>query len=462
MKRFNSALSVAVFVVGDLMAVAGSYILGYLVRILLWHGAGTAVTDALPLGMLLGKAYLLIAYPFVFAYEGLYTKRLTGWEETRRCFRGMFVATAVVTILLFMVRFWIVSRIVVLLALVFGILAVPLVRALLKRLLVASGVRRQSLTLVGGGEPGRLFERELARNRAMGYAVVERLDRQAPDESVETLLNRAQAEDGSLLVVVSDSFNAEEMKAIFKHAECTFADLLVVPNAALLQSSAAEIEQVGSLLVMKYRYNLLRPLNTFTKRAFELAVSGLLTVLVAPLFGGLSFLVHASSPGPVFFRQPRIGRDRRLFSCLKFRTMYQDAEQRLDELLHANPAVRQEWERYARITDDPRVTPVGRFLRRFSIDELPQLWNVLRGEMALVGPRPYLPSESDKVGEYLDTIVRVRPGMTGLWQVSGRTALPFAERTILDEYYIKNWSLWMDFSIILRTIRAVLSGRGAY
>jgi lipopolysaccharide/colanic/teichoic acid biosynthesis glycosyltransferase len=142
--------------------------------------------------------------------------------------------------------------------------------------------------------------------------------------------------------------------------------------------------------------------------------------------------------------------------------MYVDAEKRLPELLDGDAAARDEYERYARITRDPRVTPIGRFLRRFSLDELPQLWNVLRGDMALVGPRPYLPDEAGKVGAYLDTIVRVRPGMTGLWQVSGRAELPFRERNVLDEYYIRNWSLWMDLSIVVRTLRAVTGGRGAY
>jgi Undecaprenyl-phosphate galactose phosphotransferase WbaP len=195
---------------------------------------------------------------------------------------------------------------------------------------------------------------------------------------------------------------------------------------------------------------------------FELVGTLPLLVLLSPLFLVVALLVRFSSRGPVLFRQRRIGRGRRLFDCLKFRTMYQDSEQRLTDMLAGDEHVRVEWLKYARITNDPRVTPIGRLLRRSSLDELPQLWNVLRGEMAWVGPRPYLPVESDRIGDSLDTIVRVRPGMTGLWQVSGRTSLPFTERLTLDEYYIRNWSLWMDFSILLRTLRAVVSGRGAY
>ena len=278
---------------------------------------------------------------------------------------------------------------------------------------------------------------------------------------VEEALAQAVAPD-AVLAVVSDSFTPDEMRSVLRLAERRFAELLVIPTVALLQSTAAEVEQVGSTLVMKYRYNLLRPVNTFTKNVFELLGTLPLLILLSPLFLLLALLVRLSSSGPVLFRQKRIGRDRRLFDCVKFRTMYQDAEQRLNDMLARDEALRAEWLKYARIPNDPRVTPTGRLLRRFSLDELPQLWNVLRGEMAWVGPRPYLPVESDRIGDSIDTIVRVRPGMTGLWQVSGRTSLPFKERLTLDEYYIRNWSLWMDFSILLRTLRAVLGARGAY
>ncbi len=462
MRRVRESLTAAALVAGDVLAVGLSYVVAYFIRNLILNHGQPPGAQLLPLNMLMEKAYLLAVYPFVFAYEGLYTKRLTGWEETRRYFRGMFISTAFVTILLFMVRFWIVSRVVVLLALVVGIILVPLVRAALNRVLVRVRLRTQPLVLVGSEAAAELFRRELAAHRSLGYDIVELVSRTSADEPVEKLMERSSAHHGATVVVLSDAFAAEELRAIFRLAERRFADLMVVPNAALLQTSAAEIEQVGSVLVMKYRYNLLRPLNTRVKRALELAGSALLLVLFAPLLAVLALLVRFSSPGPVLFRQPRIGRHRKLFDCLKFRTMYADAEERLQVLLRNNPAMREEWERFARITDDPRVTPVGRFLRRYSLDELPQLFNVLRGEMALVGPRPYLPSETSKLGDYLDTITRVRPGLTGLWQVSGRAELPFAERMLLDEYYIRNWSLWMDFSIVLRTVRAVLGARGAY
>jgi len=462
MKRFRTTAAIALLVLGDTLAVGFSYGLAFLLRGVLAGGLSSSHSGILPFPLLAEQSYLLLVYPLVFAYEGLYTKRLAGWEETRRCFRGMFVATAAVAVLFFAVRLWLVSRVAVMLAFALGLALVPLCRVLIKRLLVAVHLNCQPLVVVGSAAGADLFVREIGKHRELGYTVAQRLEPGQDSDLPSRLADRNSVPSGATLVILSESFDAEGLRAVLEVAGRRFADLMLVPNAALLQSSDAEIEQVGNLVVMKYRYNLLRPLNTFTKRAVELVVSGLLFLLLLPLYGLLFLLVRITSSGPVLFRQSRIGRGRRAFTCLKFRTMHPDAERRLDEVLNSNPGVRKEWEMYARITDDPRVTSLGRLLRRYSLDELPQLLNVLAGSMALVGPRPYLPGEAGQIGGCLDTIVRVRPGMTGLWQVSGRAAVPFSERLVLDEYYIRNWSLWLDFSILLRTIGAVVSGRGAY
>lgn len=451
--------AVLLLFISDLAAVLLSFMLGYFVRSLMggdgWH-LSVLVNSLLP------RSYLLFVYPFVFAYEGLYTKRLTDWEERRRCLRGVVIGSALLTIILFMVRLWIVSRFVVFLSGVFGAVLVPLFRTVLKRLLVKLHLFQQPLVIIGSGSASQLLERELGTHSTMGYVVVSRIARTGPEQTVAALLQQAEIPAGAQVVVLADCFSEQELRRIFEYAENRFAEIMVLPSLSLLVSSTAEVEQIGSLLVLKYRYNLLIPVNIWTKRVFEFVMSLILTIIFLPLFGVLALLVKLSSPGPVFFRQPRVGKGGKVFTCLKFRTMYQDAEVRLQEILQRSPAVRQEWEQFARITDDPRVTPIGRFLRRFSLDELPQLFNVLKGEMALVGPRPYLVSEMPKVGEYLKTIVRVRPGLSGLWQVSGRSELPFQERMILDEFYIRNWSLWLDFSILVRTVKAVLTGRGAY
>jgi lipopolysaccharide/colanic/teichoic acid biosynthesis glycosyltransferase len=176
----------------------------------------------------------------------------------------------------------------------------------------------------------------------------------------------------------------------------------------------------------------------------------------------LALAVKFSSPGAIFFRQQRIGAGGRPFSCLKFRTMVVDSEQQLVTYLANNPVARQEWEDERKLKYDPRVTPFGALLRKTSLDELPQLLNIVRGEMSLVGPRPIVLAEVSKYGEYIQYYNAVSPGLTGLWQVSGRNDIGYRQRVMLDTFYVRNWSLWLDFMILMRTIPAVMKKDGAY
>lgn len=199
----------------------------------------------------------------------------------------------------------------------------------------------------------------------------------------------------------------------------------------------------------------------YGKRVLDLLVSGGLVILVAPLFLVVALLIRLDSPGPIFHRTRRLAKGGGEYTLLKFRTMVPNAEQVLEQLLATDGAVRQEYEATYKIKNDPRVTRIGRFLRRWSIDELPQLLNVLMGDMSLVGPRQILSSEIVKYGEYGVKLITVRPGITGLWQVSGRSRLSYEERVRLDMQYIDELSLSMDLSILFKTPRAVISGDGA-
>jgi exopolysaccharide biosynthesis polyprenyl glycosylphosphotransferase len=194
------------------------------------------------------------------------------------------------------------------------------------------------------------------------------------------------------------------------------------------------------------------------KRALDIVGAALGLTLGAPLLGLIAAAIRLDSPGPIIFRQTRVGANGERFEMYKFRSMFEGAEEELDELRDLNEVDGPIF----KMKDDPRVTRVGRILRRTSLDELPQLWNVLRGDMSLVGPRPPLPSEVTEYREWHKKRLEVRPGVTGLWQVSGRSLVSFDEQCLLDIYYIENWSLWLDFKILLRTIPQVLFGNGAY
>jgi Undecaprenyl-phosphate galactose phosphotransferase WbaP len=169
-----------------------------------------------------------------------------------------------------------------------------------------------------------------------------------------------------------------------------------------------------------------------------------------------------STRGPIVYSHKRLGRNGRHFNAWKFRTMFQNADQVLELYLEEHPELREEWERDHKLKFDPRVTRIGRFLRKTSLDELPQLWNVIRGDMSLVGPRPIVDAEIEKYGAYYGLYTMVKPGITGLWQVSGRNNTTYDERVQLDAYYVRNWSPWLDLYLLLRTIRIVLFAKGAY
>ncbi|MBN8525205.1 MAG: undecaprenyl-phosphate galactose phosphotransferase WbaP, partial [Planctomycetes bacterium] len=224
----------------------------------------------------------------------------------------------------------------------------------------------------------------------------------------------------------------------------------------------AATREFANTLVLEVRQNLLRPEVRVIKRCVDCISVVLGLLLFWWIFAGIALAVKLSSPGPILYGQRRIGRGGREFTAWKFRSMVADADAILAGYLAAHPELRAEWERDHKLKDDPRVTWIGRLLRRTSLDELPQLWNILTGEMSLVGPRPIVQDEVAKYGERFALYQKVRPGLSGLWQVSGRNDTTYAERVALDCYYVRNWSVWLDLVILARTVRVVLLGKGAY
>lgn len=236
-------------------------------------------------------------------------------------------------------------------------------------------------------------------------------------------------------------------------------EVLVMPRYFEYLSSGVEVDALGNLPVLKLQTHRMGGPSAIVKRAEDLLLATLMLVLTAPVWLLLALAIKLDSPGPVLYRSRRAGRDLREFDQLKFRTMRADADQDDDAI---GAMKEDDGGRGWKLKDDPRVTRVGRFLRRSSLDELPQLINILKGEMSFVGPRPALVGELEQYEEWHRKRLSVRPGLTGLWQVSGRSDLPFDERIWLDFYYIDEWSLWLDFKIVVRTVGAVITGRGAY
>jgi len=232
----------------------------------------------------------------------------------------------------------------------------------------------------------------------------------------------------------------------------------VVPDLYQMRLNRVDVDSINGIPLIAVSESQIRGWNLVLKRVLDVAVSIVVLTLLSPALGLIALIIKLDSPGPVLFRQVRIGRDGKSFALYKFRSMRQDAEKQLDELLCLNEATGPLF----KIRDDPRMTRVGRFLRRTSLDEFPQFINVFRGEMSLVGPRPPLPQEVEHYEEWHMRRLEAPPGLTCLWQVSGRSEIPFDEMVMLDIYYIENWSLGLDLGILLRTIPAVLSGGGAF
>lgn len=204
--------------------------------------------------------------------------------------------------------------------------------------------------------------------------------------------------------------------------------------------------------------------SAFIKRMFDVLFSLTVLTLFAPVYLILIVLILISSPGPVFYIQKRVGKNFQHFNCIKFRTMVKNADQVLDTMLDQHPAMRREFEENFKLKHDPRITWIGKFLRLTSLDEFPQFWNVLLGDMSVVGPRPLVPDELPRYGDDIHEVLTIQPGITGLWQVSGRNDIPYHQRIKIDVYYVKHRNLWLDLDIIIKTISVVIfpKNNGAY
>lgn len=225
---------------------------------------------------------------------------------------------------------------------------------------------------------------------------------------------------------------------------------------AELPARADSFESIHlDLPVSSFRYRVLKPL-------LDLAIVVLALPIALPLGLLLALLIRMTSKGSALYRHRRIGQFQQPVYLWKFRTMYEDSDEALDQHLNSNPEAREEWSRAHKLRDDPRVTPIGRMLRKTSMDEIPQLLNVLAGDMSIVGPRPIVDEERGKYGEHFRTYTHVLPGITGLWQVSGRCDLDYPARVQLDVQYVEKWSLWMEATILLKTLLVILHSRGAY
>jgi exopolysaccharide biosynthesis polyprenyl glycosylphosphotransferase len=262
-------------------------------------------------------------------------------------------------------------------------------------------------------------------------------------------------------VIAMPEMDAAGVLGLIERNADGYTNVLVIPDLFNLAHFGAPTKYLGGVLGIEVQRQLLLRGPRLAKRMMDILIASIVVIVLLPVLATLAIMVRLDSKGPIWYPQKRLGADGVRFSALKFRTMYQDAERRLQELLAKNPKLRAEYEEFHKLTNDPRVTRIGRFLRKFSLDELPQVWNVLVGEMSLVGPRPYLEREIPDMDQKESIILRVKPGITGIWQVTWRNESTFEQRVQIDVEYVRNWSPWLDLYVIARTVPVVLGGTGS-
>jgi exopolysaccharide biosynthesis polyprenyl glycosylphosphotransferase len=255
--------------------------------------------------------------------------------------------------------------------------------------------------------------------------------------------------------------HTKEIKEILEFCEVNYIQTFLVPEIVNLITSPIEVGEIGAVPLIHMKEGMLSFAQAKIKRFFDLIIAVTGIIILSPLFLLIGILIKTTSRGKVFFVQKRYGLNKKEIRIYKFRTMVEKADEKLQQVLDNDPAKKAEYEKYKKLKNDPRITKIGKILRKTSMDELPQILNVIKGDISIVGPRAMLLDELDRYGEEANIILKVKPGITGLWQVSGRSTLPFSERVRLDIYYITNWSFGLDIFIVLRTIPVVLTGYGA-
>jgi undecaprenyl-phosphate galactose phosphotransferase len=391
-----------------------------------------------------------------FSTHAHYEQRLPFWTETRDVAAATLATLVMAAAAAYFLNLPIPKE--GLLA-VFGALPLALVglRRVARHGLTSAGLWRIPVVVVGAGGWAEQAERTLHDHAGLGYDVVGRETVPDHGRSWNELL-RSHCARMLILAHDTESRLPTGLIAALVRERVPYA---LLPQMDGLPVVGSRQTYLGRETVMvSYRNNLRKPVARAMKIAFDLAAASAALVVLAPVMLIVAALVGLDG-GPVFFGHKRIGAQGRVFRCLKFRSMVTDSDAALQRLFERDPAAALEWAATHKLRDDPRVTWIGRILRKTSLDELPQLFNVLRLEMSLVGPRPIVSLEIPKYAEDIAYYYETRPGITGLWQVSGRSDTTYAQRVRLDSWYVKNWTLWQDLSIIARTIPAVLSGRGA-
>lgn len=476
----KALLAKAVLLCSDILSLLLAFILA---RISKW-ATGQTFSDAFlgwwanELGGIRLLTFVVMVMLVVVWFWGIghYSRRKPFWDELQQTLKAVILVGVVDAALVYLGK-WQFSRLWLLTTWLLALLFVPFARVMAKRILLRLGWWQRPTVILGVGENAHEAVAALQSEPLMGFDVIAFL---APpgdsdirmaagfprvpvvplEEDVMILLGKMGYPH---VVVALDAETLQDQQKLIRQLSIHYADLNVIPSIRGLPLLGMDMTHFFSheVLMLRVRNNLGRLGPQLLKRIFDVVAAGVLLLLLGPFFAYLIWRIRQTG-GAAIYAQSRVGQGGKAFNCLKFRSMVPNADEVLKELLAKDAIARAEWERDFKLKNDPRVTPIGRFLRKTSLDELPQLWNVLRGEMSLVGPRPIVDAELERYGDLVDYYLEARPGITGLWQISGRNDIDYSDRVNLDAWYVKNWSLWYDLVILLKTVKVVLRREGAY
>ncbi|MCD4671767.1 MAG: undecaprenyl-phosphate galactose phosphotransferase WbaP [Anaerolineaceae bacterium] len=461
--RYAHLIMVASLVFSDVLMICASGVIASSLRNILLGPGHQALLNWLPA--------LALLFTLVFVFRGLYPAVGMGVIGE---FRSLTITISMIYLIVSSFSFIMhsvtpLSRLAFVFMWVLSLALVPAGRIMIRAILARAGCWGEPAALIG---PAALCQ-EIAerywgdlKTGIYPLAIFSPFDQQngsktkIPVNDIKEMMRYSASHHIHTALVIYSSL--DELPVLRERYQDTFERIILIrENDDDFMLSGLSVGEYDGSLSFEIRYNLLDRWAQRQKRVMDLMGSGAGLILLSPLLALMALLIKLESPGPVFYRQKRMGKKRKVVGIVKFRTMLVNADQMLQEYLAENPEKREEWDRYQKLHEDPRITRVGVWLRRFSIDELPQLWNVLQGQMSLVGPRPIMLNQETQYGDNLKHYVRVLPGITGMWQISGRNHTTFAQRADFDLNYVMNWSIWLDIYILVRTIWVVLSRDGA-
>lgn len=422
---------------------------------------------------------LFIVIPFIYiafiAAARTYRRTIPFWQRVESLFYSS-IYSIIAILLFFFVSANSTEHSIAFLALLWlaSFICLIIVRYLLKRILDERKIFKIPLLIIGAQEEALAFTRSINNDIGMSsYKIVGLISDKTPVKGlgnypllgdfkdIEEIIKTTGINNVLIAIPYLEQTKKQE---IIHRVQPLVRNICIIPSLSAIPMGGADLETFfdEKFMLIRIRNNLARDINKLIKLIFDLIVGLLICIPVIPIIIACAIWVKLDSKGPIFYNAKRIGKNGKEFTCYKFRSMYTNGDELLTQYLAENPVAKKEWDEFQKLHDfDPRVTKAGKIMRKTSLDELPQLLNVLKGEMSLVGPRPYLPREIGKMGEYYKVIISTVPGITGFWQVNGRSDVTFEGRLKMDNWYIYNWSVWIDMVLLFKTIKAVFFSKGA-